>query len=238
MGNTIGKTLKVDMNTLAHCQRNDTLLVERGRFARVSVEVDLTKQLRSRFVIRKRIYTVEYEGLHVICFKCGRYGHNRESCTLNNQTKLDQPGDVEDAGKRPVNEGEGKGNQGRFNAPGIPSEEAYGEWMMAKKTFKPKRFNREMEKKQQTVQPSEVNAGAKERKHTVKTRYDVLREESHFVHEDPRRDIITNRGTVSEWRKKDMATDAQNRKKEIEATRKVKGTKSKVIAEGSTVQES
>lgn len=74
IGNIIGKALKVDLNTLA--QKNNLVAVERGKFARVSVEIDLNQPLKSRFVIRRRIYAVEYEGLDLICFKCGVYGHS------------------------------------------------------------------------------------------------------------------------------------------------------------------
>lgn len=82
LSNLIGKAIKVDLNTLAHCTDKKNV-VERGKFARVSVEVDLSKKLQSRFVIRTRIFTVEYEGLDTICFKCGKYGHNQESCLIN-----------------------------------------------------------------------------------------------------------------------------------------------------------
>ncbi|KAJ1416829.1 Zinc finger, CCHC-type [Sesbania bispinosa] len=39
-----------------------------------------------------RIYKVEYEGLHLICFHCGRYGHRREACpTLPSTTGIAGP---------------------------------------------------------------------------------------------------------------------------------------------------
>lgn len=28
------------------------------------------------------VYNVEYEGLHLVCFKCGRFGHRRDECPL------------------------------------------------------------------------------------------------------------------------------------------------------------
>ncbi|KAI9116253.1 hypothetical protein K1719_012420 [Acacia pycnantha] len=45
--NIIGKALKVDVNTLAQCN-NRNMMVERGKFVRVSVEVDLNQPLKSR----------------------------------------------------------------------------------------------------------------------------------------------------------------------------------------------
>ncbi|XP_054778408.1 uncharacterized protein LOC129286473 [Prosopis cineraria] len=65
LGNMCGKVLKVYMNTLAYCKNRGTMM-ERGHFARVSVEVDLNQRLKSKFVIRNRIYKVEYEGLDVV----------------------------------------------------------------------------------------------------------------------------------------------------------------------------
>ncbi|XP_054780737.1 uncharacterized protein LOC129288255 [Prosopis cineraria] len=68
--NTIGEALKIDMNNLA--QVNHKSMLERGRHAWISVEVDLTKQLHFRFVIRRKVFIVMYEGIAVICFYCGK----------------------------------------------------------------------------------------------------------------------------------------------------------------------
>ncbi|XP_028085909.1 uncharacterized protein LOC114286879 [Camellia sinensis] len=53
VGNIIGRTIKVDLNTI---------LVKRGKFARLCVEIDLRKPLRSRVLIGSRWQRVEYEG--------------------------------------------------------------------------------------------------------------------------------------------------------------------------------
>ncbi|KAJ1403694.1 Zinc finger, CCHC-type [Sesbania bispinosa] len=55
---------------------------ERAKFARICIEIDLNKILISQFSLEKRIYNVEYEGLHLVCFQCGRYGHKKEGCPL------------------------------------------------------------------------------------------------------------------------------------------------------------
>jgi hypothetical protein len=44
------------------------------------VEVDLTKPLLAIFTIRERQFCVEYEGLHLLCLTCGRFGHYKEGC--------------------------------------------------------------------------------------------------------------------------------------------------------------
>ena len=39
--------------------------------------------LVSQVEINGRVQKIEYEGLPVICFKCGRYGHQSEACSSN-----------------------------------------------------------------------------------------------------------------------------------------------------------
>ncbi|XP_061339886.1 uncharacterized protein LOC133286481 [Gastrolobium bilobum] len=71
LGSVIGKVIKVDRTTSTG---------DRARFARVCIEIDLSRPLRGEYVLdgcRKR---VEYEGLYLICLRCGRYGHNSEAC--------------------------------------------------------------------------------------------------------------------------------------------------------------
>lgn len=72
-GNKLGKTLKVDTATLA---------ASRGRFARVCVEIDLRKPLLTGYSFKGKQWSVQYEGLHLICFHCGKYGHTEVSCPL------------------------------------------------------------------------------------------------------------------------------------------------------------
>jgi hypothetical protein len=71
IGNRIGRTIKVDKNTL---------MQERGKYARMCVEVDLSKPLLAIFTIKGRQFHVEYEGLHLLCLTCGRFGHTKEGC--------------------------------------------------------------------------------------------------------------------------------------------------------------
>ncbi|XP_028779078.1 uncharacterized protein LOC114735545 [Neltuma alba] len=71
IGSLIGRTLKIDRVTYAS---------ERGRFARICVEIDLNKKLRSSFNLFGTRRRIEYEGLHLICFCCGVYGYHRDVC--------------------------------------------------------------------------------------------------------------------------------------------------------------
>lgn len=70
-GNRIGRSVKVDCTSLS---------VTRGKFARVCVEIDMTKPLKSGYTLRGRVWPMQYEGLHALCFHCGRYGHLSNIC--------------------------------------------------------------------------------------------------------------------------------------------------------------
>ncbi|XP_050217263.1 uncharacterized protein LOC126668090 [Mercurialis annua] len=72
---TIGNVIRIDYNTEAK---------ERGKFARIAINLDLTKPLISTIVIDGRSQRVEYEGLPIICFECGRYGHRETYCPYKN----------------------------------------------------------------------------------------------------------------------------------------------------------
>lgn len=93
IGNCLGRTVKVDANTLR--RKEDTMeecfVTERARFARVCIEVDLRKTLVSKFELNCREYRVEYEGLHLICFNCGCFGHNKEQCHLIMEDEMKMP---------------------------------------------------------------------------------------------------------------------------------------------------
>ncbi|XP_013739956.1 uncharacterized protein LOC106442872 [Brassica napus] len=65
----LGKPIRVDSTTLNF---------ERARFARVCMEVNLTKPLKGTVLINGERYYVAYEGLSEIFPRCGIYGHLEE----------------------------------------------------------------------------------------------------------------------------------------------------------------
>ncbi|EOA32085.1 hypothetical protein CARUB_v10015332mg, partial [Capsella rubella] len=67
----LGKPLRVDMTTLK---------MERARFVRVCVEVNLRDPLKGSLLINGERYHVSYEGLTHICPTCGVYGHMVSGC--------------------------------------------------------------------------------------------------------------------------------------------------------------
>lgn len=96
LGQIIGPVIKIDSNTIA---------VQRGKFARLVVELDLQKPLVSQFNLEGRIQKVEYENLPTICFGCGKFGHYKETCPdstyINHMTK-DNLISVTEADKRAI----------------------------------------------------------------------------------------------------------------------------------------
>ena len=71
IGSLLGKPIKVDRNTS---------MVSRGHYPRICIEINMEKPLVAKFKLHRRVRPVEYEGLHLVCFSCGRYGHEAEKC--------------------------------------------------------------------------------------------------------------------------------------------------------------
>ncbi|CAN1151187.1 hypothetical protein LINPERHAP2_LOCUS18034 [Linum perenne] len=83
IGDKIGQLVRIDPTTLA---------MERGNYARICVRVDLSKKLLSKYKLLHKIRRVEYEGLHVVCFKCGIYGHTIDICPSARATETASQG--------------------------------------------------------------------------------------------------------------------------------------------------
>ncbi|CAL1380885.1 unnamed protein product [Linum trigynum] len=73
LGNLIGRTIKLDYHTLTQ---------QRAKFARLAVEVDISKPLVPRIWLDDDWQPVEYENLPVVCFECGKIGHASSVCPL------------------------------------------------------------------------------------------------------------------------------------------------------------
>ncbi|CAN1146930.1 hypothetical protein LINPERHAP2_LOCUS15566 [Linum perenne] len=71
LGNLVGKTVKIDSTTQT---------AERGKFARIAVEIDLDKPLPPVVLLDGAFQQVEYENLPQLCFDCGLVGHERLNC--------------------------------------------------------------------------------------------------------------------------------------------------------------
>lgn len=42
--------------------------------------MDLTKPLIPKYSIEGQTYTIEYEGMNMLCLHCGRFGHIKATC--------------------------------------------------------------------------------------------------------------------------------------------------------------
>ncbi|CAN1797504.1 hypothetical protein LINPERHAP1_LOCUS21292, partial [Linum perenne] len=73
IGNHIGRTIQMDLATAEGA---------RARYARVCLEIDISKPLLGKYMIGDRVFYVEYESIENICYMCGFYGHKKDSCLL------------------------------------------------------------------------------------------------------------------------------------------------------------
>ncbi|CAN0903112.1 hypothetical protein LINGRAHAP2_LOCUS37194 [Linum grandiflorum] len=105
----IGKPVRVDRAT-KECAR--------GKYARVCVEVDLSKPLLPKYKVEGVTYLVVYEGFHKICTKCGMYGASVHSFRCCEQREPDPtcPAPIDSQQPRDHSNGE-----------------VFGDWMMLKR---------------------------------------------------------------------------------------------------------
>ncbi|CAN1289104.1 Uncharacterized protein At4g02000, partial [Linum perenne] len=149
LGNLIGKTIIIDFNTQT---------TERGKFARIAVEIDLDKPLPPVVLLDGAIQQVEYENLPNLCFECGRVGHDKVNCPervvliTSDQQLVETPPIGVAADPLP-----------------IPTTESYGPWMvvsrrskkevLSKKESNHSRFGKEVIKEDGSLKSSEGKQG-------------------------------------------------------------------------------
>ncbi|KAK4283840.1 hypothetical protein QN277_000747 [Acacia crassicarpa] len=162
LGDQIGRTLKVDMNTLQDYQ-TDSPKIQRGKFVRICVELNLQKKLVPKVIVAGSIFNVEYEGLTLICFDCGRFGHRRENCPHRCS-----PSDQQEAHSQPLQQ---PPQVVSVNTSATGSEEAFGPWMLVNRR---NRRNRPVQWPESKLQQQPSGPGPRSVKPTViaqKSRY-------------------------------------------------------------------
>ncbi|CAN1801861.1 Putative ribonuclease H protein At1g65750 [Linum perenne] len=93
LGNLVGKTVKIDYNTQS---------AERGKFARIAIELDLSEPLATGIDLDGVWQRIEYENLPNFCFECGKVRHVVDSCpTLGDSSGGSVAQGVDPAPSRP-----------------------------------------------------------------------------------------------------------------------------------------
>ncbi|XP_058727166.1 uncharacterized protein LOC131598601 [Vicia villosa] len=146
IGDRVGKSVKVDKNTLKQ---------ERGKYARICVEVNLTKPLLAMFTIKGRRYKIEYEGLHLLCLKCGKFGHYKEGCPTQTTVIAPQAYDSGRFETIPTSKEQSIVVQGKVTTPKKTADYDEGPWQVVQK---PKRGRKPPENKKGNQDP-QFNAG-------------------------------------------------------------------------------
>ncbi|CAA0842215.1 Unknown protein [Striga hermonthica] len=90
LASMVGTPIRIDLNTSN---------VERGKYARACIQIDLNQPVVGQAGFQGIWYKVEYEGLYLLCPLCGRYGHNRNTCSFVKPTGSEGPLPSSDKGK-------------------------------------------------------------------------------------------------------------------------------------------
>ncbi|XP_028764213.1 uncharacterized protein LOC114722336 [Neltuma alba] len=168
-GDKIGRTLKVDMKTLNDFQSTNSK-IKRGKYVRICVELNLQKKFVPKIISIGSVYNVEYEGLGLICFACGRFEHRREACPYKCSTNT-QNNEVNSAASPVVSP---------TRAPVKPTkssdkeEEQFGPWIINQRVNRA-RFSKKVEPR--GGQRSHVGPDASTRKEATfgqKSRFAVI----------------------------------------------------------------
>ena len=72
-GEAIGRVLRINSHITMEA---------RGRYARLCIQLDITKPLINTVLIGRFEQPVVYEWIHSLCFSCGRIGQRNEACPL------------------------------------------------------------------------------------------------------------------------------------------------------------
>ncbi|KAI9123312.1 hypothetical protein K1719_006201 [Acacia pycnantha] len=124
IGKLLGEVVKIDYRTESR---------GRGKYARIAVVIDLQQPLIPWIKIDGKTYGVEYEGLPLICFSCGKYGHAKDKCKGASHTNNVVPSREHDtmvrtSSKTLTDKSFGGTAAGPFLKPGSTQ---YGSWMQA-----------------------------------------------------------------------------------------------------------
>lgn len=117
----LGNPLKLD---------NKTEKSVRGSYARMCIEMDLSKPLEPSIAVGKYDYHLEYEHIHTICFSRGRAGHRKDSCAISTTPKNSAGGSSVSINTDNVDNDKQRVYFNGQVKPSGPQDIGYGEWMV------------------------------------------------------------------------------------------------------------
>ncbi|XP_050240943.1 uncharacterized protein LOC126689806 [Quercus robur] len=144
IGKAVGNVLRINTHTATEA---------RGRYARLCIQVDVEKPLVTSVNIGDLDQPISYEGIHKLCFSCGRIGHRKDDCVyLLRATSPKEKADTDvqsnmdraDTGAQGnaerttcmAHEGvvpthaQGEGDTVQVGSVGTMDEDSYGPWVM------------------------------------------------------------------------------------------------------------
>ncbi|KAI9086439.1 hypothetical protein K1719_031523 [Acacia pycnantha] len=122
IGSLLGEVVKIDYLTESR---------GRGKYARIAIIIDLIKPLVPWIKVDGKQYGVEYEGLPVICFECGKYSHSKERCKNDVQSgTADHPSGMRNPNHSPTSNepSHPPGSAAAEGSSDLPPSQ-YGSWM-------------------------------------------------------------------------------------------------------------
>ncbi|XVF00260.1 hypothetical protein REPUB_Repub03eG0269800 [Reevesia pubescens] len=196
MGNIIGQTLMIDRNTL---------VASRGRYARMCVEVDLTKPLVPKIYVGSRWQRVEYEGLGMMCFHCGKFGHVKDQC-IQLHEEVNTEGEHETVANM-------QGKNGETNM----DNTQYGPWMIA---MKGNGKSRQVNIQKQRPRDEIVKSGGQVSKTGSRFAilHDVEEEQEVMEYVPSSLEPVPQEKFVPKAKKKGIVLDSEGMRKELQAT--------------------
>lgn len=119
IGDCIGRFVKVD---------DHTIRASKGRYARIAVEIDLHKPLLPKYILGSEEFNVEYEGIRLICFSCGVFGHHQDDCPQSPEAMARKEKELEAERLQRIKVGQ---------QTAVAEEPKYGTWMIATNRRRP-----------------------------------------------------------------------------------------------------
>ncbi|KAL2945369.1 hypothetical protein RDABS01_006127 [Bienertia sinuspersici] len=183
VGSNIGKVIKIDKTTAA---------AKRGQFTKLCIELDLTKPLLSKFWLKGKIWKIQYEGLKLICYNCGKINHKDEECPELVANKGSNPEDLH------VLPSPNATQHAAMKA--NPEETAdFGSWMLVKKPTRTKAPNKTRKGAENSGQDSNPVSNKFQNLKANKaggSRFEILDNASNIQGDDKEvtNDIATNQG--------------------------------------------